>query len=67
MNVYMLEDIKSGLFYRRLGSEWSCWVEQKEASIWTSRRGPAQALTVAHRFKNRTPIIQTFRLEKIDV
>ncbi len=66
MNVYMLEDTKTGTFYRRRGSGWECWVEQKDASIWTSRRGPAQALTYASRFKKRKPVIRTFKLEPID-
>ena len=61
MNVYMLEDAKTGMFYRRRGSGYDCWVEQKDASIWTSRRGPAQALTCVH--QKRQPIIRTFTLE----
>ncbi len=63
MIVYMLEDTITGLFYRRRGSEWQCWVEQKDASIWTSKRGPAQALTIVHRLKKRDPVIRTFKLE----
>ncbi len=66
MNVYMLEDAKTGLFYRRKRGSWDCWVKQKDASIWTSRRGPAAALTVKHRFKSRNPIIRTFKLEPTD-
>jgi len=66
MNVYMLEDASTGLFYRRRGSSYDCWVEQKKASIWTSRVGPAQALTYAHRFKSRKPVIRTFKLESIN-
>jgi hypothetical protein len=66
MNVYMLEDAKTGMFYRRSGSRWSCWVEQKVASVWTNRIGPAQALTYDHRFKNRKPVIRTFKLEPVN-
>jgi hypothetical protein len=66
MNVYMLEDTESGQFYRRRGSGWQCWVEQKKASVWTSRQGPAAAMSTEHRFKNRNPIIRTFKLEPND-
>lgn len=66
MNVYMLEDTKTETFYRRRGSAYDCWVPQKEASVWTSRRGPAQAQTYAYRFKKRKPVIRTFRLELVD-
>ncbi len=63
MNVYMLEDINSGLFYRRQSYE--CWVEQAKASIWTNRIGPAGAKS--YRFKRRKPVIRTFKLEPTDV
>ena len=66
MNVYMLEDTKTGMFYRRRGSGYNCWVEQKDASIWTSRRGPSQALTYVSRFKKRDPVIRSFKLELND-
>jgi hypothetical protein len=66
MNVYMLEDTKTGMFYRRRGSAYQCWVEQKDASIWTSRRGPAQAMTYVSKMKKRQPVIRTFKLEPCD-
>ena len=66
MNVYMLEDTQTGLFYRRKHYSFNCWTEQKKASVWTSRGGPAAALTVRHRFKNQNPVIRTFKLEPCD-
>jgi len=66
MNAYMLEDTETGLFYRRKRGSWDCWTEQKKASVWTTRGGPAAALTMRHRFKNRNPVIRTFKLEPIN-
>lgn len=65
MNVYMLQDTISGLFYRRRDS---CprWVKQTDASIWTSMRGPSQALTYAYRFKKQNPVIRTYQSEEIN-
>ena len=63
MNVYMLEDAKTGKFYRRRGSGEICWVEQKDASIWTS--SPTQALMYVSRMK-RKPVIRIFKLEPTD-
>jgi hypothetical protein len=66
MNAYMLEDTKTGTFYRRRDSGCNCWVEQKDASVWTNRIGPAAAQVCAHRFKSRNPVIRTFTLEPIN-
>ena len=66
MNVYMLEDTETGLFYRRNQGSWDCWTEQKKASVWTNRVGPAAALTVRRRFKNTNPVIRTFTLESVN-
>jgi hypothetical protein len=44
MTVYMLRDKETGLYYRRTKGSYSpmLWVEQKKASIWTTKNGPAQ-------------------------
>lgn len=64
MNVYMIEDTSSGLFYRKHLYRW--WVPQKDASIWTSKRGPGQVVKVAYRMKDTTPMIRTYKLESTD-
>jgi hypothetical protein len=39
MTFYMLRDKKTGKWYRR-GSESGSWVDQSNASVWTSPDGP---------------------------
>lgn len=41
----MLRDNETGLYYRRTKGSYSTsvWVEQKKASIWVTKNGPAQA------------------------
>ena len=43
MIVYMLRDNDTGLFYRRNKDYAVRWVEQKNASVWTSKAGPISA------------------------
>lgn len=66
MNVYMVQDTISGLFYLRRCSGGDCWVEQKKASIWTNKIGPTQALTYAYHFKKQNPVIRTYQSEEIN-
>jgi hypothetical protein len=45
MNVYMLRDKKTGLWYKRHhGRSGAYWVAQQEASIWTTPAGPTACL-----------------------
>jgi hypothetical protein len=40
MNLYMLRDKKSGLWYKRGPKHGGNWVPQEEASIWLTPKGP---------------------------
>jgi hypothetical protein len=66
VTVYMLRHTKTGLFYRRTKGNYSPdpWVEQKKASIWTSRNGPAQAKSILNRKGHLAQIIPFELVEK---
>ena len=61
MIVYMLKHLGKKLYYRRGQKVDIRWVKQKDASIWTNKRGIAAAKSQA-----RSPCeIVSFTLEKI--
>jgi hypothetical protein len=61
MKIYMLQDVVTLLFYRR--KAFSRWVKQEDASVWTSKQGPA---AVQQRFKpGWTTEIKAFNLVEI--
>lgn len=79
MTVYMLKDIRTGLYYRRRHGSWNQrhgswgrrkrglwgrWIEQKKASIWTSKIGPAASMRNMRRDKYYCEIIP-FELKEI--
>ncbi len=61
MNVYMLQDADTGLYYKRRGG----WVEQCEGAIWTSKNG-VNAGKGSHHLRGQNVVVRTFRLEEID-
>ncbi len=70
MIVYMLRDKKTGLFYRRTKGSggWTRWVEQKKASIWMAKNGPAQVISITKRRARGKPVqleIIPFELKEI--
>lgn len=64
MTVYMLRDNRTGRYYCRKHESWNRWVEQKKASIWTSRGGPAAAMANMRRDKQYCEVIP-FELKEI--
>jgi len=61
MNVYMLQDVETGLYYKRRGG----WVEQSEAAIWTNKSG-VRAGKGSHHVRGYNVVVRTFRLESVD-
>ncbi len=58
MKVYMLLDNGCGKYYRRNRDSSSRWVDQSKASIWTSRQGPAAAMShMSSRMKTHCRIV----------
>jgi len=64
MTVYMLRNNETGLYYRRKHGSWDRWVEQKKASIWTSKIGPAAAMSNMRRDKQHCEVVP-FELKEI--
>ncbi len=64
MTVYMLRDNRTGLYYRRKHRACRRWVEQKKASIWTLKIGPASAMSMTDSDKKYCEIIP-FELKEI--
>jgi hypothetical protein len=62
MNAYMLQDTKSGLFYKRRCG----WVKQTEGSIWPNRCGPSAAKGQRALMRGCEPVTRTFTLEEAD-
>jgi hypothetical protein len=58
MTVYMLRDNKTGLWYRRTKGSggWTRWVDQKKASIWVAKNGPAQVISMMRSRARGKPI-----------
>ena len=44
MKIYMVRDKRTGRFYKRLSGVSSNWVDQEEASVWTTPTGPHACL-----------------------
>ncbi len=58
MKVFMLLDNGYGKYYRRSRDSSSRWVEKSKASIWTSRQGPAAAMSrMSSRMEARCRIV----------
>jgi hypothetical protein len=58
MNVYMLQNTVTGLYYKRRGG----WVEQDQAAIWTNKSG-VNAGKGSHHVRGYDVVIRTFKLE----
>jgi len=70
MTAYMLRDNDTGLYYRRTQGQYSphIWVDQGQASIWSVKIGPAQAMSVRKKRARGKPInleIVSFKLTEI--
>ena len=64
MKVFMLLDNGCGKYYRRNRDSSSRWVDQSKASVWTSRQGPATAMSrMSSRMETRCRIV-AFTLTK---
>ena len=59
MNVYMLQDADTGLYYKRRGG----WVEQTEGAVWTNKSG-VNAGKGSHYVRRHDVIVRTFKLEE---
>ncbi len=60
MKVYMLQDVDTGLYYKRRGG----WVSREQAAVWTNKNGPS-AVKGSHwggAWESNT-IVRTFKLE----
>ena len=44
MKIYMVRDKRTGRFYKRLSGVSPNWVDQEEASVWTTPAGPHACL-----------------------
>jgi len=55
MILFMVRDAMTGLYYKRIQSLGSttCWVEQEEASVWTTLAGARACLGAITRFNDR--------------
>lgn len=62
MIAHMLRDRATGLYYQRSHGCGPSWVEQKRASIWTSRVGPAAALRRCREYAWRNKRPDTFEI-----
>jgi hypothetical protein len=61
MNVYMLQNTDTGLYYKRRGG----WVSQDKGAIWTTRGGPNSAKGSCW-CAGENMVIRTFKLESIN-
>ena len=64
MNVYMLQNTDTGLYYKRRGG----WVPQEQGAIWTNKNGPnaAKGSHWSGAWRVNT-VIRTFKLEPNNV
>jgi hypothetical protein len=53
MNFYQIRDKKTGLWYKRGPDYGSNWVDQQEASVWTTPAGPNACLGTITRRNRR--------------
>ena len=44
MKAYMIQDTRTGLWYRKGPSHLGNWSRQEEAAIWTTKAGPNGAV-----------------------
>jgi hypothetical protein len=49
----MIQDMGTGLFYKRGGQHYGRWVPQEEASVWTTPGGPRGCLGAIKRYNRR--------------
>lgn len=61
MNVYMLQNTDTGLYYKRRGG----WVPKEQAAVWTNKNGPNAAKGSYWGAAGSNVVIRTFKLEKV--
>jgi hypothetical protein len=59
MNIYMLQNTDTGLYYRRRGG----WVPREQAAVWTSKAGPSAAKGSHWGAAGENVVTRTFKIE----